>query len=162
MFDPFADERFKKSLSKPYKTVIYSRTIKEWLKFFSKFNKKNTIIIAQLEPISFKILLINYFLSKSKIPILLNRNPQLSGDQKLPITYGVLTSYLKTILLNPVYTLFTIKFILIRFLIPFINYESLINLKVGNEKKKIMTQNGYPKMKIKFVTMELIKKSKEV
>jgi len=142
VFDPFAEEKINSSLSKPYKTVIYSRTIKEWLKFFSKFNKKNTIIIPQLEPISFKILLINYFLSKSKIPILLNRNPQLSGNQKLPMTYGVLTNYLKIILLNPVYTLFTIKLILIRFLTPFINYESLINLKVGNEKKKIISKKS--------------------
>ena len=134
--DSFEEERFKNSLSKPYKTVIYSRTIKEWLKFLSKFNKKNTIIINQVETTSFKTLLISYFLNESKIPILENRNAQLSGHQQLPMTYEVLTNYLKTILLNPVYTRSTIKYILIRFLMTFINYESVLNLKVGNEKKK--------------------------
>jgi len=140
--DSFEEERFKNSLSKPYKTVIYSRTIKEWLKFLSKFNKKNTIIINQLEPTSFKTLLISYFLNESKIPILENRNAQLSGNQKLPMTYEVLTNYLKTILLNPVYTRSTIKYILIRFLMTFINYESVINLKVGNEKKKFISKKS--------------------
>ena len=40
-------------------------------------------------------------------------------------------------------------------------FELVIH-NINNQEKKIMTQNGYPKLKIKFVTMELIKKSKEV
>ena len=106
--------------------------------------KKNTIILNQLDSISFKSLVINYFLSKSEIPILINRNPQLSGDEKIPLSTKVLLNYLKTILFNPSYTFFSIKFILIRFLFSFLNFKNMTILNVG---KKI-NKHFYKKNKI--------------
>ncbi len=142
--DPTVNRKVDTLFSRSYRNIIFSRSIKEWLKFFSKFDKKNTIILNQLDSISFKSLVINYFLSKSEIPILINRNPQLSGDEKIPLSTKVLLNYLKTILFNPSYTFFSIKFILIRFLFSFLNFKNMTILNVG---KKI-NKHFYKKNKI--------------
>ncbi len=169
--DPIVNRKVDTLLSRSYKNIIFSRSIKEWLKFFSKFDKRNTVIINHLEPVSFNSLVIQYFLSKSKIPILINQNPQLSGDEKIPLSPRVLSNYLKTIFFNPSYTFFSIKFILIRFMVSLLNFENLTILKVGHkinkdffEKNKTIgfhswDYSRYQKINSKFKIKKLLNKN---
>ena len=59
---------------KTFKNAVKFNSLHKWLKTLDKLKKKNVTIINELGTASFKSLIINYFLKKSNIPIIIDRN----------------------------------------------------------------------------------------